>query len=105
MPPRRALAAGWLALGLFLLSACQPELSASGVLVSVEATGLTDVQAVTLRTDDGQDRRFVVSGEAARTGHPPSAGHLRLHMTQGDRVTIRYRETRDGPLAHEILDG
>jgi hypothetical protein len=93
-------------LGLVLLSAaCQPVRSASGVLVNVEATGLTDVQAVTLRTDDGQERRFALSGEAARSGHPLSAGHLRLHMTNGDRVTIRYRESNDGALAVEILDG
>jgi hypothetical protein len=45
-----------------------------------------------------------VSGEAARSGHPPSAGHLRQHMTQGDRVTVRYRETADGPLALEVVD-
>jgi hypothetical protein len=87
-----------------LLAACQPVRSAAGVLVGVEATGLNDVQAVTLRTDDGQERRFVLGGEAARSGHPPGAGHLRQHMTQGDRVTIRYRETGDVAVALEIAD-
>jgi hypothetical protein len=70
----------------------------------VEATGLTEVQAVTLRGDNGSERRYVVGAEASRTGHPPSAGHLRQHMTHGDRVTVRYRETNDGPLAVEIVD-
>jgi hypothetical protein len=60
---------------------------------------------VTLRSDDGQERRFPISGEAARGGHPASSGHLRQHMTQGDRVTIRYRESDEGPLAIEIVDG
>jgi hypothetical protein len=87
-----------------LSAACQPERTSSGVLVNVEASGLTDVQAVTLRSDDGAERRFLLSGEAARSGHPPSAGHLRQHMTYGDRVTIRYRESEDGFLALEIVD-
>jgi hypothetical protein len=84
--------------------ACETTKSVSGVLTNVESTGIADVQAVTLRGEDGSERRYVVSGEAARTGHPPSAGHLRQHMTHGDRVTLRYRETRDGPLADEIVD-
>ena len=74
------------------------------MLTNVESTGITDVQAVTLRAEDGAERRYVVSGEAARTGHPPSAGHLRQHMTHGDRVTVRYREGPDGPLAIELVD-
>jgi hypothetical protein len=89
---------------VLLVAACQPVRSAAGVLVGVEATGLNDVQAVTLRTDDGDERRFVLGGEVARSGHPPSPGHLRQHMTHGDRVTIRYRETGDQAVALEIVD-
>jgi hypothetical protein len=87
-----------------LLAACQTTKSVSGVLTGVESTGISEVQAVTLRAEDGTERRYVVSGEAARSGHPPSAGHLRQHMTHGDRVTVTYRDSTAGPIAVEIVD-
>lgn len=99
---RWPLAAALLAAALI---SCRSEGSASGVLVGVESTGLSDVQAVTLRAEDGAERRFALGPEAARAGHPLSAGHLRQHMTHGDRVTIRYRDTPEGPVALEIADG
>jgi hypothetical protein len=74
------------------------------VLINVEASGINDVQAVTLRAEDGATRRFVIGSEISRTGHPPSSGHLRQHMAFGDRVTIVYRESADGPVAIEIRD-
>ena len=91
-------------MGLALLASCQQEGRVSGVLVGVEATSISRAEAFTLRGDDGAERRFVVSAEADRGGHPPSPGHLRQHMTYGDRVTVRYREGKDGLLALEVLD-
>jgi hypothetical protein len=74
-------------------------------LVGVESGGLTRVDAVTLKTDNGQEIRFVVSAAADRTSHAPSPGHLRQHMTYGDRVVIHYRDDPAGPLALVIDDG
>ena len=87
-----------------MLVACQPDRRVTGVLVGVEATSITRTDAFTLRSDDGAERRFVVSAEADRGGHPPSPSHLRQHMTYGDRVTVRYRDEKDGPLAIEVVD-
>jgi hypothetical protein len=97
--------ARWLAPALLaLLVACRTEGRVSGVLTGVEATTISRADAFTLRSDDGAERRFVVSAEADRGGHPPSPGHLRQHMTYGDRVTVRYREGKEGLLALEVLD-
>lgn len=77
-------------LAALLLTACSRGTSVSGVLIGVEATDLTHVQAVTLRSDDGSERRFTVAPEAATAGHPVSPSHLRQHMTYGDRVVVTY---------------
>jgi NADPH:quinone reductase-like Zn-dependent oxidoreductase len=87
-----------------LIAGCQGEQAVSGVLIDVQASSITRTDALTLRGDDGVERRFVVSAEADRTGHAPSPGHLRQHMTYGDRVTVRYRDTKEGLLATEVLD-
>lgn len=60
------------------------------MLIGVEASDLTHVQAVTIKTDDGQERRFAVAPEASTAGHPVSPSHLRQHMTYGDRVVVTY---------------
>jgi NADPH:quinone reductase-like Zn-dependent oxidoreductase len=90
---------------LAALVACGGEGRVSGVLIGVEATTINRTDAFTLRADDGVERRFIVSAEAERAGHTPSPGHLRQHMTYGDRVTVRYREGKDGPFAIEVVDG
>ena len=87
-----------------MLVACQSERRVTGVLVGVEATSITRTDAFTLRSDDGAERRFVVSAEADRAGHAQSPGHLRQHMTYGDRMIVHYRETKDGLLAVQIDD-
>ena len=69
-----------------------------------DAVGRGELLILVRRERDGAERRFVVSAEADRSGHPPSPGHLRQHMTYGDRVTVRYREGKEGPLAVEVLD-
>jgi hypothetical protein len=99
---RRALALG---AALLAAVACQSTTNVAGVLIDVESTGLQSVQAVTLRSDDGRERRITMGDEARARQHPPTAGHLRAHMTNGDRVTIRIREGPSGPVAIEFIDG
>ena len=108
LPLRRLLVIGSLAIGATFHAAAQvptaERFSAENAwvpwapsTVSVHAAYMTIVN----RSDED---RFVVSAEADRSGHPPSPGHLRQHMTYGDRVTVRYRDGKDGPLALEVID-
>jgi hypothetical protein len=74
------------------------------VLVGVEATDLTHTQSITLKTDDGAERRLAVAPEAATAGHPVSPSHLRQHMTYGDRVVVEYVQRPEGDVAVRIDD-
>jgi hypothetical protein len=91
-------------MAIALLAGCQPTRELAGVVTGVEAAGLQRVEAITVKADDGRERRFVISAEADRAGHAPSPSHLRQHMIQGDRIRVRYREAADGPLAIELVD-
>jgi hypothetical protein len=91
-----------------VLNACQkPAIpQASGVLINVESRQIVDADSVTLRTADGHELTFRVSPDVARNpDHPNTASHLRQHMLAGDPVTIRYRDSANGPEAVSILDG
>lgn len=87
------------------LAACDGDVRARGVIVGLESEGLRDVRSVTLRLDDGTDLRLTVAPEAVRGAHPPNAGHLRDHMTHGDRVLVRYRLSAEGASLLELEDG
>ncbi len=76
----------------------------AGVVVGVEASDLTHLDAVTLRGDDGRVQRFTVASEAVTAGHPASPSHLRQHMTYGDRVVVYYQDGSAGPVATRIDD-
>ena len=76
----------------------------AGVLINVEASDLTHVQAITVKADDGAERRFAVAPEAATGGHTVSPSHLRQHMTYGDRVVVHYRDEPGGALAIRVED-
>ena len=85
-----------------MLLACSSEGVVRGVLIDVQSSGVTRVDAVTLRADDGTDRRFVVG--QTRSAHPLSSGHLRQHMTNGDRIVVRFRSEGGELVATEISD-
>jgi hypothetical protein len=90
---------------LLLLAACTASpRTMAGVVVAVEASDLTHLDAVTLRADDGRVQRFTVASEAVTAGHPASPSHLRQHMTYGDRVVIEYQDGAAGPVATRIDD-
>lgn len=74
------------------------------MLVGVEASDLTHVQAVTLRTDDGTERRLAVAPDATTAGHPVSPSHLRQHMTFGERVVVQLRQVAGAEMAVRIDD-
>jgi len=65
----RARVASAIALALVVLIACEAaESTAAGIVVNVEGTTVTDIQAFTLRTQPGQDVRFEVASWRWRMG-------------------------------------
>lgn len=88
---REALArlgvAGWA-----LLVACRQEVRAEkvrGLVIQVQAATFTQIQAFSVRTDDGEIWEFIVEGDVGIT---PS--HLREHMALADPiiVSVRYQD-------------
>jgi len=65
----------------------------TGVLVHIEATGLADVKAFTLRLADGSETVFAIGVLENGAQFPP--GHLAEHMASSSPVKVYFR--RDGP--------
>ncbi|HYU21392.1 MAG TPA: hypothetical protein VEQ11_22130 [Chloroflexota bacterium] len=85
-----------------MLAACarEPETKqVRGLIVNVAAASITQLEALELRTDDGQLLRFRVEGDVGIT---PS--HSREHMVLAEPVTVTYRDTPDGRLALRVDD-
>lgn len=91
------------AIAVSSLLACQPEATGPktvrGLLIQVDSRSLTELERVTLRTDEGLILTFRVEGEAGIT-----PGHAREHMVGAEPVTIHYREGPGGPIAVLITD-
>jgi hypothetical protein len=67
--------------------------SVVGVVVGVEAQGLSDVQAFTLRTSDGATLEITIGNLENGAEFPP--GHLVEHQATAQQVRVWYR-TEDG---------
>ena len=85
-------------LALFLVEACAappaaPQtLTASGVLLDVVSPGIQQVTSFTLRTDAGEEMKFVTAPDFnAGATHLMTPGHMRQHMALGNPVTVTYR--------------
>jgi hypothetical protein len=81
----------------------QPQ-AVEGVLLRVDSSSLTRIDAVVLRDDTGHEWTFRVTGETSGAdGEPkPNPGHLRQHMATGDRMIVRYLDSSEGRLATQI---
>ena len=94
----------WLACGLVAtVLGCQLAPSTQrvrGVILAVEPQSVARAGAVTVRTVDGRELRFVVAAEV-----PWTPGHLREHMASGEAVLVEYRTQGDDLLALRIDDG
>jgi hypothetical protein len=96
------------ALALLGLAACgggDGERSATGVILSVDAPSLTQLDSFTLRTNGGDTLEFRIAPGATQdpvTGFVP--GHLRSHATLGDQVEVFYREEDGVLLAGRLED-
>jgi hypothetical protein len=73
-----------------------------GVVVGVDATGLTNVTGFTLRADDGAVLEFGLTGLQNGVAFPP--GHLAEHQTLGTRIRVWYDQSSDGTLEAVWLD-
>jgi hypothetical protein len=69
------------------------EHKATGVIIDVQASSLTELASFTLRENDGRTLIFRVAPEAAADpveGFFP--GHMRTHAVAAEQVTVTYRE-------------
>lgn len=102
----------WLAacalLSIVALAACGSAGGSSkvdGVIISVDAPTLTQLNSFTLHTDDNRTLVFQIAPGASRDPfNGLVGGHLRSHLLAATRVQITYRKQGDTLLAESILD-
>ncbi len=100
----RTRVASAVALALVVLMACQATGStAAGIVVDVEGTTVTEIQAFTLRTEAGQDMRFELGRLELVDGAFP-ASHLREHMALATAVVVAYRTEGQRLVAFRLSD-
>ena len=76
------------------LASLPPETpQATGIIVAIDASSLTDVRSFTLRTTDGQQLVFGLAELQNRTQFPP--GHLAEHQATAQPVRVFYHDYRD----------
>jgi hypothetical protein len=80
-----------LALGavVYAVTARPAEQSEVGVVVAVDARGLADVRAFSMRTDDARTIIFRIDALENGAEFPP--GHLLEHQATSQRVRVWYR--------------
>ena len=119
LAPARALALA--ALGVVALAGCvpadgggthdhSPSPGSQGALISpvegvpidIEAEGFTQVTAFTLRTDDGQQLRFVMGPLENPTEFPPT--HLAEHLAGSTRIVVFFRSEGSDQVAYRLED-
>ena len=95
IPTRRRLAA--LLLGcLLVVAGCGSDTlrTETGVVISVEQSGLAEVAGFTLRTSDGRELRFdTTETRFDAAGFPPQ--HLQEHRALAEPVRVTYQQ-KDG---------
>jgi hypothetical protein len=72
---------------------------ARGLITNVQARSIVEAEAITLRTEAGQELTLRVDHAVDVT-----PGHLREHMTLAEPVLVTYEQTPDGLLATRIDD-
>ena len=70
-----------------------------GVVTDVKISSFTQIQAFSLRTDEGEAYDFIVEGNVGIT-----PGHLREHMLLGDPVIVSIRYDNDLVIATHVED-
>ena len=75
---------------------------AVGIIVAIDAAGLTDVRSFTLRTADGQLLTYGLTQLQNGTEFPP--GHLAEHQATAQPVRVFYRDDGDTLQALRLED-
>jgi hypothetical protein len=70
----------------------RPPDQATGVVIGAEGPNATDVDRITLRTNDGQVLDLTVGVLDVNNGSLP-APHLREHLVSGEPITVFYYGT------------
>ena len=73
-----------------------------GVPIDIEAEGFTQVTAFTIRTDDGQQLRFVLGPLENATQFPPT--HLAEHLAGSTRIVVFFRPDGSDQVAYRLED-
>ena len=73
-----------------------------GVPIDIEAEGFTEVTAFTLRTDDGQQLRFLIGPLENPTEFPPT--HLAEHLAGSTRIVVYFRPEGSDQVAYRMED-
>lgn len=74
----------------------------TGVVVKVDAVGLTEVLGFTIRTSDGRTVEFVVGPLENPAQFPPS--HLGVHLADGVPVRVTYKQAGTDRVAIRLED-
>ncbi len=80
-----------------------PASPVTGVVTDIEATGLTSVAAITLRTADGVQTVFRIGLLENGAEFPP--GHLSEHMATSSPVRVFFREEGGEMVVYRLEDG
>ena len=73
-----------------------------GVPIDIEAEGFTEVTAFTIRTDEGQQLRFVMGKVENATEFPPT--HLAEHLAGSTRIVVYFRPEGSDEVAYRLED-
>ena len=76
--------------------------TAEGIVLEVDARGLTDVRSVTLRTDEGQTLAFRLGTLENAAAFSPA--HLLEHRATAEPVRVRYRTEGAERVAYRVED-
>ena len=88
--------------GVVLLLQAGGQRTETGVVLRVDATGLTQVSGFTLRTDDGRETTYRIGALENGAEFPP--GHLAEHVATAGRVRVFYREEGGARVAYRLED-
>ena len=83
-------------------SASTLESPVDGVIVAVDASGVSDVRRFTLRTSGGMAFDFVLGDLENSTEFPPS--HLAEHQATSSPVRVYFREENGGRVVYRLED-
>ncbi|HET9682370.1 MAG TPA: hypothetical protein VFP19_10055 [Candidatus Limnocylindrales bacterium] len=79
-----------------------PASPVDGVILSVDASSLTDVRGFTLLTRDGQRIAFTLGTLEDPTAFPP--GHLAEHQATSDPVRVYFRVENGQAVVYRLAD-